>query len=91
MAKEKIQIFKCPYWGECYNENEQTFYFNADSFIVEIKPCLHPFLTLKGEVLCGLEMEKDGNYNKIVKQIQLYKPTLKRRLREWLHTRKTKR
>lgn len=85
-----IKIFKCPYWAECYNEVKQRFYDTETSIVAEVKPCLHPFLTHKGEILCGLEMESDGNYDRIIKQLKLYKPTLKRRFKTWLHTRKTK-
>lgn len=87
---EKTNIFKCPFWEECYNEVAQQYYMTETSIVVEVKPCLHPFLTLKGDIICGLDMEKDGNYDKIIKQLDLYKPTLKERLKKWLHTRKTK-
>ena len=90
MAKEKIHIFKCPYWGECYNEVAQSFYSTETSVVVEAKPCKHPFLTHDGGIICGLDMETDGNYDKIIKQLKLYKPTLKGRVKTWLHTRKTK-
>lgn len=87
---EKTNIFKCPFWEECYNEVAQQYYTTETSIVIEVKPCQHPFLTHKGGIICGLDMEKDGNYDKIIKQLDLYKPTLKERLKKWLHTRKTK-
>lgn len=87
---KKINIFKCPFWEECYNEVAQQYYTNETSIIVEVKPCKHPFLTHDGGIICGLDMETDGNYDKIIKQLKLYKPTLKRRIKTWLRLKETK-
>jgi len=62
---EKIRIFTCPYWDKCTDL--------SGYFIVE--KCPHPFIKIKGgSILCALEMEPDGDYDKIMSQITLYRP-----------------
>lgn len=63
-----INIFKCPYYEECNK-------FKPAEDILEIKfsGCRHPFLKHGADALCGLSMDDDGDYDKIVSQITLNK------------------
>ena len=78
-------IFKCPYEEECHKPY-LDFFHTADDPVAtyEFIGCHHPFIEVKGETMCRIEMEDDGDYDKIIKQISLHhKPTLKDRIKRW--------
>lgn len=75
-------IFECPYEEECHKTKPELF-FGEQNITLEFRGCKHPFIEANGKTLCVLEMEDDGDYDKIIKQIKLHKPTLKDRIKRW--------
>lgn len=67
-----INIFKCPYYEECNKFKPKVFYAE-DILEIEFSGCRHPFLKHGDDALCGLSMNDDGDYDKIVSQITLNK------------------
>ena len=77
-----IQIFKCPYWDECFKEIKGEYMNNEPVIRFEFPTgCKHPFLYHGKTILCGLSMDDDGDYDKIISQLKIKHHHFKKRRR----------